>query len=195
MAADTATEEFPLDTATESELQKLDKDVMVACILRFGKEKRKMVSHIESMQAALKGGEDSVTHLEKQSERVQHAHERELGLMFDESIAMRSEMEYKSTELVLENQRMKDEIGAYTVDTHPINERVSYRDTVRRCVCETAWHRLPHFRHLPLSDITSPPSHSLTCVCGGFRWWRSRIRCCGARWRRSRRRQRRSQRA
>ena len=140
MAADTATEEFPLDTATEPELQKLDKDVMVACILRFGKEKRKMLTHIESMQAALKGGEDSVTHLEKQSERVQHAHERELGLMFDESIAMRSEMEYKSTELVLENQRMKDEIGAYTVDIHPIHECVCSREGACARLRGTAHH-------------------------------------------------------
>jgi hypothetical protein len=114
-----AGEVFPIDTATEAELQKMDKDVLVACILRFRKEKRRMFTHLDSLQAALKGAEESVSHLEKQSERVQHAHERELGLMFDESIAMRSEMEYKSTELSLENQRLKDEIGSYTVGPPP----------------------------------------------------------------------------
>lgn len=121
MAVEENGEVFPADAATAvADLETMGKDVLVASILRGRKEKQKMEKHKKFLENALKGAESSVSHLEKQSERVQQAHERELGLMFDESIAMRSEMEYKSTELILENQRMKDEIGTYTVTPPPL---------------------------------------------------------------------------
>ncbi len=50
-----------------------------------------------------------------QSEKVQHAHERELGLLFDESLSLRAEMDYDATALSLENARMKDELAAFVV--------------------------------------------------------------------------------
>lgn len=50
-----------------------------------------------------------------QSENVYNAHERELGLLFDESLSLRAEMDYESTTMALENQRMKDDLAAFVV--------------------------------------------------------------------------------
>jgi hypothetical protein len=50
---------------------------------------------------------------------VQRAHERELGLMFDESLSMRAEMDYKATTTALENQRMQGELASYIVRLFP----------------------------------------------------------------------------
>eukprot|EP00960_Hanusia_phi_P054744 762760-Hanusia_phi.AAC.13 len=44
-----------------------------------------------------------------------HAHERELGVVFDESISMRAEMDYQATTMILENKRMKDQLAVYAV--------------------------------------------------------------------------------
>jgi DNA repair exonuclease SbcCD ATPase subunit len=106
---------FRVDTATEAELVAQDKETLVMHLMSIREKKQIMQKEIDGLVAALKGAEMSVAHLETQSNRVQDAHERELGLMFDESIAVRSELEYKGTELKLENQRMKDEVAAYTV--------------------------------------------------------------------------------
>jgi len=46
---------------------------------------------------------------------VHHAHERELGLLFDESLSLRAEMDYESTHLELDNRRMRDDLAAYVV--------------------------------------------------------------------------------
>jgi hypothetical protein len=64
---------------------------------------------------ALQHAEQVVKQLEEQYKRVQDAHERELGLMFEESVCLRSELEFKSTTLQLENKRLQDEVASYIV--------------------------------------------------------------------------------
>jgi len=54
-------------------------------------------------------------HVNPQTEKVHHAHERELGLLFDESLSLRAEMDFDATKMALDNQRMKDELAAYAV--------------------------------------------------------------------------------
>jgi hypothetical protein len=56
-----------------------------------------------------------LTHVNPQTEKVHHAHERELGLLFDESLSLRAEMDFDATKMALDNQRMKDELAAYAV--------------------------------------------------------------------------------
>jgi hypothetical protein len=52
---------------------------------------------------------------DSQAEKVHHAQERELGLLFDESLSLRAEMDFDATTMALDNQRMKDELAAYAV--------------------------------------------------------------------------------
>ena len=38
-----------------------------------------------------------------------------MGIVFDESISMRAEMDYQATTMILENKRMKDQLAVYAV--------------------------------------------------------------------------------
>lgn len=67
------------------------------------------------MASALRRADASVDELESRGRSVQNAHERELGLMYDESMCVRSELEYRASTLELENQRINDEIASYIV--------------------------------------------------------------------------------
>jgi len=56
-----------------------------------------------------------VDDLDAAARSVQNAHEREIGLMYDESAVARSELEYQRATTELENRRLKDEIASYIV--------------------------------------------------------------------------------
>jgi len=90
-------------------------NILVDIIVHEREEKEKLQVRVEQLTATLQQAHKELEELKRQVLFENNAHERELGIVFDESISMRAEMDYQATTMILENKRMKDQLAVYAV--------------------------------------------------------------------------------
>uniref|UniRef100_A0A7S0WAM7 Uncharacterized protein n=1 Tax=Hemiselmis tepida TaxID=464990 RepID=A0A7S0WAM7_9CRYP len=99
----------------KGEFDSLNKDELTAMIVQLRHDKAIAEQQVSQLSAALHRQEAVVDDLDSAARSVQNAHEREIGLMYDESAVTRSELEFQRATTELENRRLKDEIASYIV--------------------------------------------------------------------------------
>mmetsp|Transcript_41966 Transcript_41966/g.104963 ORF Transcript_41966/g.104963 Transcript_41966/m.104963 type:complete len:508 (+) Transcript_41966:116-1639(+) len=99
----------------KGEFDAFNKEELAAMIVQLRHDKGIAEQQVLQLTAALHRQESVVDDLDSAARSVQNAHEREIGLMYDESAVTRSELEYQRATTELENRRLKDEIASYIV--------------------------------------------------------------------------------
>jgi len=97
------------------DLKSHSNSILMEIIVKEREEKGNLQSRVEQLTGALHQAQKEVEELKQKVHLENHAHERELGVVFDESISMRAEMDYQATTMILENKRMKDQLAVYAV--------------------------------------------------------------------------------
>mmetsp|Transcript_10314 Transcript_10314/g.20181 ORF Transcript_10314/g.20181 Transcript_10314/m.20181 type:complete len:506 (-) Transcript_10314:25-1542(-) len=99
----------------KGEFDSFGKEELGVMIVQLRHDKAVAEQQVVQLSAALQRQEAVVDDLDTAARGVQNAHEREIGLMYDESAVARSELEYRCTTTELENRRLQDEIASYIV--------------------------------------------------------------------------------
>ena len=84
-------------------------------LMRERQTKAAMQKQVADLRSALQFQQGEFDFFREQADQVRHAYETDLALLFDESTSLRAEMDYDSTALSINNQRLKDELAAHVV--------------------------------------------------------------------------------